>query len=703
MAQNNSFKFIAGLALIGLVSQASAAQQLSLKALLDLNTSVASKVEQPIQDAPGIISVYSTRDLQQFGYWTIADLADMTAGYSSNIRFGEKGLETRGQGNDGWNNNKHLVLVDGLPVRNVRANKALIEENLPVFAAKRVEFLKGPASALYGVGAFFGVVNVLTEEAGEDGTKAQGHIYAGTEDNKYGSNASVVSKNTNGEAKVIASYYRKLASNTLLGGASTHPYQDNNTSAFLYGSYKLNTGWLEGLSFGLLHTTKEGGIGEYWGPVSFVANAVTWESNMPFVKYERAINDNISINSYVTMTQSSERGLWTGDPYNTYKAKVDSLGKPIALGSWGGSSIGEYNDEVRSYDAVAEVHYNLNETANFIAGANFYTNYGLSKYDGTYNYTVHYEPDYGAPLFSNDAAFDAQKAASKTYSGYLQYGDRFNFLKGTLLTLGLREDYGTYKDASFSQISPRAAVVQKLTDEVNLKLLYGTALRAPGQKEFGANEEVNRLIDKDNLKVGKPGNLDAETIQSFEGGLTYNNDMLSSSVSGFYNITSNILESYSPGKDSKGTDLNAYRNSSGKIKAYGVEADAQALFGEHFRVLGNYGWAAASDTSGKPFASIPTQKINAGLAYNDKFGVPVSLALVNKYVLGYTTGTENKELDARNSLDAYLTVGLSENLNLTVQARNLLDDDYKLPAGASGTNDVPVDPRQYIVGIKAQF
>jgi hypothetical protein len=49
---------------------------------------------------------------------------------------------------------------------NPRHNLGDDEEVLPLLFAKQVEFLRGPASALYGVGAFSGVINVVAADRG---------------------------------------------------------------------------------------------------------------------------------------------------------------------------------------------------------------------------------------------------------------------------------------------------------------------------------------------------------------------------------------------------------------------------------------------------------------------------------------------------------------------------------------------------------
>lgn len=60
-------------------------------------------------------------------------------------------------------NNRFLFLEDGLPLRTfaVFDHNGLVEENMA--AAKNIEVIKGPSSALYGAEAIGGVVNVITQ------------------------------------------------------------------------------------------------------------------------------------------------------------------------------------------------------------------------------------------------------------------------------------------------------------------------------------------------------------------------------------------------------------------------------------------------------------------------------------------------------------------------------------------------------------
>ena len=55
---------------------------LSLAQLLNMEITVASKKSEKLSDAPGMITVYSDKDIEHYGYYTLGDLANVTSGYS---------------------------------------------------------------------------------------------------------------------------------------------------------------------------------------------------------------------------------------------------------------------------------------------------------------------------------------------------------------------------------------------------------------------------------------------------------------------------------------------------------------------------------------------------------------------------------------------------------------------------------------------
>ena len=72
-----------------------------------------------------------------------------------------------------------LVLIDGMPQYAGLYGHA-IADAYQTMLAERVEVLRGPASALYGSNAMGGVVNIVTRQMKEDGTKSHIRLSAGS-------------------------------------------------------------------------------------------------------------------------------------------------------------------------------------------------------------------------------------------------------------------------------------------------------------------------------------------------------------------------------------------------------------------------------------------------------------------------------------------------------------------------------------------
>src|SRR5712691_6416033 len=64
-------------------------ENLALAELLNMSATVATKSSATVSRSPGIVTVYGEQDIRRLGYYTIADLADITAGYSSYSIYGE--------------------------------------------------------------------------------------------------------------------------------------------------------------------------------------------------------------------------------------------------------------------------------------------------------------------------------------------------------------------------------------------------------------------------------------------------------------------------------------------------------------------------------------------------------------------------------------------------------------------------------------
>jgi outer membrane receptor protein involved in Fe transport len=116
------------------------------------------------EDAPASITVVTADQIRALGYLTLSEaLRGIRGVVSSNDRTYEA-IGFRGLSPPGDYTKRVLVLVDGHPYNDVVAGQGYVGHDLDVDLAnvERIEVVRGAGSVLYGTGALFGVVNVVT-------------------------------------------------------------------------------------------------------------------------------------------------------------------------------------------------------------------------------------------------------------------------------------------------------------------------------------------------------------------------------------------------------------------------------------------------------------------------------------------------------------------------------------------------------------
>ncbi|MGD9725986.1 MAG: TonB-dependent receptor plug domain-containing protein [Nitrospiraceae bacterium] len=148
--------------------------------------------EQPISEAPSNVYVITDEDIRQSGATDLPTVLRRIPGIDVMQMTGaDFNVSVRGDNQLGAN--KLLVMIDGRSIYE-DAYGSVFWTTLPITLPeiKRIEVLKGPASALYGFNAFDGVINIITKSpeeirgttlqvgAGEYGTIRAAAIQAGT-------------------------------------------------------------------------------------------------------------------------------------------------------------------------------------------------------------------------------------------------------------------------------------------------------------------------------------------------------------------------------------------------------------------------------------------------------------------------------------------------------------------------------------------
>jgi outer membrane receptor for ferrienterochelin and colicins len=140
---------------------------LELEDLLRVNVVTASKVEERVKDAPGVMVVVTRDEIEAFGATSLVDVLNRVTSFhlmSSHLWVQAKSVL---RGNLITHADHHiLVLINGRPFRDARESNSnwALYTAFPVGLVERIEVIRGPGSVLYGSNAVSGVINIITKK-----------------------------------------------------------------------------------------------------------------------------------------------------------------------------------------------------------------------------------------------------------------------------------------------------------------------------------------------------------------------------------------------------------------------------------------------------------------------------------------------------------------------------------------------------------
>jgi outer membrane cobalamin receptor len=178
---------------------------LSLQELISLPVVTASRQAETRDQTPAHIVVVTREQIRERRYKNLADLLEDMPGVD--FQRGTKSSQYNQFAVQGYvGPNKLLVMLDGVRINHPAGGNFPVAENLALYQARQVEFLYGPAAALYGADAVAGVVNIVTDRPDRNGAWAE--IGAG----RFGSReASFMAgyKSENGLALNVGGHYQR--------------------------------------------------------------------------------------------------------------------------------------------------------------------------------------------------------------------------------------------------------------------------------------------------------------------------------------------------------------------------------------------------------------------------------------------------------------------------------------------------------------
>jgi iron complex outermembrane receptor protein len=634
---------------------------------------IATRHKTPVKKAPAIATVITAREIRNMGARNITDVLRKIPGIGivmPDVAIAHATIEVRGIKAD--LSEKVLIMIDGHSVNDSHQSSAmLIYDDLSVDNIKKIEVIRGPGSALYGANAFTAVINIVTMEA-EDIKGLQITAGRGSFDTRH---------------------YNLLFSNEWgkLKAAVHFDYLDTNGQSFFIEQDAIgNSGdtleWQEkpdiGLNVSYGDFTLRGRyiknrIASYIG----VTNALNDESDTEYwrgyldLAYDKDITEDIGITSRLYSDYQSSDQYWEIFPEGFQGVHPDGV-------------IGNPSYKERVLGGEVTLDYSISD--HLLAAGIVYEE--KKQYDVTH--IANFNPNNLDPLGSMQDISEQwnfnKDVAKDIWAIYLQ--DVWNIKDNISLTAGIRHDH--YSDFG-GTTNPRAGLVWEFMKDTSLKLLYGSAFRAPSFTEL---YHLNNPVD-----IGNP-DLNPEKIKTYEAGLEHRmHQNYTLRLNFFYNDVEDLIilgEKPSP------TEAAVWENR-GSAKVKGVEAELLFDFGHDSYGYLNHSYQDPRDgETDKSLPNVPSQRANAGINL-----APWKYLNANINV-SWTGKRPRAEGDIRDDLSSSTLVDLTliakkfyETLEIRGSVYNLFDEDYRDPSPfpVEVPNDYPTNGRMFLIEARYTF
>jgi outer membrane receptor for ferrienterochelin and colicin len=626
---------------------------MSLEELLDTSVTTASRADEKLSDAPGVITVVTQDELRRFRGRTLRDILNRvpsliasTTNFSDRTTIAPRGDQIR------IDSGHVLVLINGRPTRESLEGGVSSEvfEAFPVNIIERIEIIRGPGSVLYGSNAFSAVINVITQEPEDTSTatiEALGGVPA-----SYGE--AVKSRSRIGDLSVVAAAsYLKRADWKTTYRHSPPDSVDVTTREVSIPNVR------EGAYLGL----------DYKG-VSLMSSfnqwdhSYFWRGTVGQNRWRRAFGD---LGYRFRVVEELE---WDMALHATYTlADMRASTTPGV--------------QRRSHDVIGEWtnFLHLHKSLRLVAGALFNHVAGQEDY---------VDQSGGQRLTVSD-----QSRSNAGFYAQLDYHpiDALGLIGGVQLNAIENID---------PSVVPRAGIVWNPLDKITAKALYGQAFRAPSLNEIALRHP----------ELWGQSDLRPEKVDAIDVGASYLGKQVSVGVNYFHAKQRDIIMvDLVPSSVIDAPDQ--YANL-GEVLLQGIEFESKYYIIDEVLLTGSTLYFVSEDGEGdSDVTPIPRVGTKAGLSYmSDHNGITASLFHIFQGPLDRSyTARLNPDPDPYHLLNFYGSLDIvrafdfhfARGLALFVEAQNLLGEEIFLPDwGGVIAETIPVYPgRTVYIGVTA--
>ena len=627
----------------------------SLEELGNIQVYSASKHLQSTSDAPSSVTIITADEIQKFGYRSLADILESVRGFYINYDRDYTFIGVRGFGRLGSWNSSILLLIDGHRINDNVLGDGLIgpEFLVDLDLIDRVEIIRGPSSSLYGAQAFLAVINVITRKPAQ--LKGVEFSFAPASFGTYEGRASYGGQYKGVDILLSGTFYNSR------GPTLFFPQFDS--PATNYGITR-NTDYesfqhiLAAISFrgftlqGLFSARDKGVPTGYFGAVFNDPRTLNLDYHQYLdLSYQHSVGEKWDLTARTSYDQTRLQG-----------PVVFSTGLPD-----GSTAVDTYSFRGNWWDGEAKLSGTLLGKHRITLGTEITDN--LRQDQGN--------------LFEN--VFTADPENSAIWALYAQ--DEFAITHNLTLSAGLRYDH--YSDFGGTS-NPRLGLIYHLFHPTALKLLYGTAFRAPEPYEI--TPDFGSFYD-DNLHLGpeKIHTLEGIVEQGFGPHFT-----LSASV--FRNWIDDLIS-----LETQGNGHAVYENSL-KADATGVEVELDGHLADGLQGRASYSYVDAEQpVTHQPLTNSPQHLGKLDLSYP-----VVQQRLFATLDAQYTSSVQTL---AGNTVSGFSVLNftllghtLGKHLDLSASVYNVFNKKYFDPGRPEDPEDsIQQDGRNFRIKLTGRF
>ncbi|MBT4521868.1 MAG: TonB-dependent receptor [Halieaceae bacterium] len=443
---------------------------ISLAQLAQVKVTTPSKTALALNESPGIVTVYSAREITLFGGRDLGEVLSRVPGFQEygTLENGRNKISIRSD--QASTNNSHvLILLNGTPLNRESYAQGIWNEAMllaiPLRIISQIEVTRGPGSVLYGTNALAGVINIVTKQ-GDDLSNRVALSYG-----RFNTRKAEVDVGLN---------VRDWRWNTSVSLSETDgwPFEmnDANNEPFKDDAWSKNPGILSTLTKGQFYASA------YWG------NADQFTIRGPSDGLAAGFTDNSKYMLEAAYTAEFESGWDLKTSFSHVGGDTDHA---IVLAT----GLGVLTYKSRDYRLESTASGSLDNGVTWVMGAT-------------------------ADLLSGEASTieDWDQHLLGVY-GQLTYNvGSTNYLVGA--------QFNRAQDG-YRRWVPRLGVIHQFSKAWGVKLLYGQAFRAPSALERKIQVAIPTLTLK-----GEP-DLDPEIVTNWDAQVFYNNAGSSFSLSIF--------------------------------------------------------------------------------------------------------------------------------------------------------------------------